>query len=88
MIRVLAFLFCFVSTAWADSYQPSHDCSEPTEPFDMTNDWERQQYIDEIEEYKQCIEEFIEEQELAVRNHQNAADEAVDDWNGFASSLN
>lgn len=72
----------------ADSFQPSHSCSEPTVPYEFDDEFERQNFINEVEEYKQCLSDFVEEQNDAVQKHKAAAEEAIDDWNSFASSLN
>jgi hypothetical protein len=36
-----------------------------------------------VEQYKSCIEDFVEEQERESRKHQVAAEEAIDEWNSF-----
>lgn len=72
----------------ADSFEPSHHCSEPYVPYEFDSEWERDSFIDEVEDYKECISDFVEEQNEAVRNHQTAAEEAIGDWNRFAASLN
>ncbi|EME5359046.1 hypothetical protein LF841_17855 [Pseudomonas aeruginosa] len=74
--------------ASADSFQPSHSCSEPTVPYEFNNEFERQNFINEVEEYKGCLSDFVEEQNDAVQKHKAAAEEAIDEWNSFASSLN
>lgn len=68
----------------ADMFSPSHSCSKPYKPYSFTSRWELEEYKDSIERYKSCIEEFVEEQEEAIRHHQNAAQEAIDEWNRFA----
>ena len=58
----------------ANWYTPSHDCDEPYSRSD--------QY--EVESFRECIEEFVDEQNSAIRKHRRAANDAVDDWNSFA----
>lgn len=37
----------------------------------------------DVARYKRCIEDFVDEQQVAIKQHQNAASEAIDDWNTF-----
>jgi len=41
--------------------------------------------MDEVEDYKDCIDEFIEEQNEAIRKHQEAIEDAIDEWNHFVN---
>jgi predicted HicB family RNase H-like nuclease len=67
-------------------YVSSHSCSEPYKPYQFTTQYEVDPYNDETEEFRTCIEDYIEEQNDAVRDHQRAAEDAIDDWNNFANS--
>ena len=84
-VLALLFLVLFVSSARADMFTPSHSCSKPYKPYQFTSDWEVTQFQDDVEAYKQCISDFVEEQEDAVRRHQEAAQEAIDEWNNFVN---
>ena len=67
-------------------YVSSHSWSEPYKPYQFTTQYEVDTYNDETEEFRTCIEDYIEEQNDAVRDHQRAAEDAIDDWNNFANS--
>lgn len=41
--------------------------------------------MSEVESFKQCIEDFVEEQNDASRKHQSAAEEAIDEWNNYVN---
>ena len=60
--------------AAADSRGVSHSCSKP---WDRSNEWS-------VSSYRDCIEDFVDEQKSAIKRHADAADEAIDDWNSFA----
>lgn len=81
------FMLCMAtpSLAIADVYQPSHDCSKPDRPFEFEDDWELENFSSEVEDYKQCISDFVDEQNEAIKRHQNAAQEAIDEWNSFVN---
>jgi len=85
MVLSVLLLVFFVSSARADIFTPSHSCSKPYKPYQFDSDWEVRQFQDDVEDYKRCINDFVEEQEDAVRKHQEAAQEAVDEWNSFVS---
>ena len=69
-----------------DMFTPSSSCSRPFKSYAMS-DWERDQFMSQVERYKQCIEDFVDEQNDAVRKHQAAADEAIEEWNSFVRLL-
>jgi hypothetical protein len=79
----------------ADAWQPSHSCWEPTKPskpYSLDDQWEIDRYnnaVDnynyEVEDFRQCIQSFVDEQKSAIRNHRNAAEEALNAWNNFVN---
>jgi hypothetical protein len=84
LIAALA-LVSITSQLSADSYAPSPYCSKPNKPYEFTDEWELENFNDEVERYKRCISDFVDEQNNAVRQHQRAAEEAIDEWNNFVS---
>jgi len=74
------------SFCYADSYV-SHSCYQPSIPYQFTSEYEVTNFNSEVDTYKACIEDFIDEQNDAIRNHRDAAEDAIDDWNRFASSI-
>ena len=56
---------------------PSHQCSEP---YDRSNQFA-------IDQFRDCIEDFVSDQKKAIEVHSDAADTAIDDWNDFATRL-
>ncbi len=67
----------------ADSYTPSYSCSKPYKPYEFNDEWEIKQFESEVEDYRRCIEDFIEEEKEDIKRHQNAIEEATDEWNGY-----
>lgn len=41
------------------------------------------QFKDDVRRYKKCIDAFVEEQNEQAKHHQDAADEAIEEWNRF-----
>ena len=84
-IRVIAAILLVgaVPSAHADIFTPSHSCSKPYKPYEFTSDWEVQNFRNEVEDYERCINDFVEAQEDAIRKHQEAAQDAIDEWNNY-----
>lgn len=85
--RVLAacVLWVAIPSAQADMFEPSHLCSKPFKPFQFNSQWELDNFNEDVRRYKQCLADFIDEQNEAIVKHQNAADEAVNEWNSFVN---
>lgn len=84
----LAALGCgFAATAVADMFQPSHGCVAPVRPHEFNSQWEIDSFRNQVEMYRQCIEDFVDEQHGAINAHSRAADDAIDDWNLFANTV-
>ncbi|MCQ4266751.1 hypothetical protein NAV28_05925 [Pseudomonas stutzeri] len=86
-LHTLILMLCMTASFLtnADSYQPSSDCSKPDKPYEFEDEWELDNFNSEVEDYKQCISDFVDEQNEAVRYHQNAAQESIDEWNSFVN---
>lgn len=69
--------------AQADSSEPSHSCDAPDRPNGYGGEFEMQMFLDDAEDYKECLEDFINEQLDEIRNHSEAAENAESDWESF-----
>lgn len=85
MKQIIALIFLLISPSicYADSWKPSHSCRKPYKPFNFNNQWDVDQYNDDVRRFKRCIEDFIKEQETEAQNHMDAANQAIEDWNNF-----
>lgn len=80
---VIVLIFMPSSIALTDMFPPSHMCHKPFKPFEFNTQWEYQNFMSEVENYKMCINNFVNEQYEAARNHQEAAENAIEEWNSF-----
>ncbi|GAB3317439.1 hypothetical protein [Haliea atlantica] len=69
----------------ADIFTPSHSCSKPYKPYQFNDQWELDNFNDEVQRYKRCITDFVDEQNEAAEQHQQAASDAIDEWNNFVN---
>lgn len=67
----------------ADSYSVSSSCYKPHKPYEFNSQWELDSFNNDVDRYKECISDFVDEQNRAVRNHQRAASEAIEEWNSY-----
>lgn len=82
------FLFCaslilVPLLSLADSYAPSPSCSKPFKPMQFTNNFEVEQFREDVRRYKRCLQDFVESQNDEAENHRQAAEAAVEEWNRF-----
>lgn len=80
---VCTFLFLVSGSTQADMFYPSHSCRKPYKPYKFTSEWEATQFNDDVQRYKRCISNFVEEQNEAAQRHHDAREEAIEEWNRF-----
>ena len=69
----------------ADRFTPSHSCFKPYKPYQFNDQWELDNFNDEVQRYKRCISDFVDEQNEAAEQDQEAANDAIDEWNNFVN---
>lgn len=85
LIFTVATSIGIVTPVNADMFTPSHSCSKPVKPYEFNEQYELDNFISEVERYKQCITDFVDEKNDAARKHQSVAEEAIDEWNSFVN---
>ncbi len=76
----------FAVSASADKITPTHSCKQPARPAKFKTEAEVNSYKAEIEVYRKCINDFIEEQNQAIERHRAAANQAITEWNFFVNT--
>jgi hypothetical protein len=76
----------FSSTAFADKITPTNSCIKPHRPYKFKSESEVSDYKAQVESYKKCINNFIEEQNQAIEKHKSAANQAITEWNFFVNT--
>ena len=88
-IKVILSIFTLISVmafpAMADMFAPSHSCSKPYKPYQFDDQWELDRFNDDVQRYKRCISDFVDEQNEAAEQHQEAANDAIDEWNTYVN---
>jgi hypothetical protein len=79
---LLVFLPAF---AFADKVPPAHSCTQPHRPFKFKSESEVNAYKAQVEGYRKCINDFVEEQNQAMQKHKDAANRAIEEFNFFVN---
>ncbi len=84
-LKLLFMTLCLVtgSLSSAHSEPPGHGCTAPGRPVDDQDDVAWQRYLDDVDGYRACISDFADANRQAARVHNQAANAATQDWNGF-----
>jgi hypothetical protein len=69
--------------ASADMFPPSSSCHKPYKPYKFTSEYQVRQFESDVQQYKRCISDFVDEQKEEAQNHSEAADRAIEEWNRF-----
>ena len=87
MKRLLTMFICFsvATSVSADMFAPSHSCLKPNSLYKFNNEGELESFKDKAKAYKQCINDFVEKQNYAIKKHQDAATAAIGDWNNYVN---
>ena len=82
------FLALLNSPIAADTGSPSHSCQKPKpyDPMEYRSKADLEMYNDSVDRYKRCIEEFVEDQEKAVKRHHEAAVAATEEYDSFVKA--
>ena len=75
LFLLISIFLLFAPSAQQDYRSPSHSCSEP---------WDRRDRYD-VENFKVCIEDFVDGMQDQASEHIEAANDAVSDWNSFTN---
>jgi hypothetical protein len=66
-------------------FAPSPSCTKPYKPYKFNDQYEITNFKNQVEEYRQCINDFVEEQNNAIVNHRHAAEEATSEWDNYVN---
>ena len=88
--KVIVLCLAFSSTfAFGHTEPPTHACIQPMRPPDKNDADVWNQFIDQVDSYRSCMNAFIAENHEAAERHRAAANAATEEWNTFVrSSLN
>lgn len=72
----------------SDAAVPTAPCDPPDIPETFSTQEEVDAFMSRADDYKECIDAFVAEQEALLKAHQEAATRAVQQWNDFADQVN
>jgi hypothetical protein len=69
--------------SYSYSYVQPHSCYKPYKPYSFTDQYEVDRYNNEVQIYKDCINEFVDEKQNEIRDLKDAMNNAIEEWNSF-----
>jgi len=81
---ILGVFLASTSPLLADLYVSGHSCHKPIKPYKFNSRYELDNFNANVKRFKECIVEFIDKQNDAVKTHNEAAEKAIKDWNDYA----
>jgi hypothetical protein len=90
----LFFLFFILSVAGANAYvpggtnfgilgYPEHSCRKPFKPYQFNDQYELDNYRDEVQAYIDCINEYVENAGNDIERIKESAESAIGEANGY-----
>ena len=80
-MKKLAVLVLLPLSVHADMITPSHSCAKPVKPSQFANEAAQATYRRQVTSYKQCLSDFVNEQNKEARLHSEAARNAGNELN-------
>ncbi len=66
---------------------PKHTCKQPERPSQFASENQQKVFIKEVDAYRDCLMAFRSEMNEKAKAHVEAANKAIEEFNGFAESL-
>ena len=84
-LTTLVLLFTVApQSAQAHFFSEAHDCKAPVKPLEFVTELDRQEFEQKVDQYRGCLQSFIDKQNAAMGKHQSAANQAAETWNSYA----
>jgi hypothetical protein len=80
-VKRIALLVLLPLSVNADMITPSHNCAKPNNLSHFATEAERAIYRRQVDSYKQCLSDFVNEQTKEARLHSEAARNASNELN-------
>ncbi|MCW8885815.1 MAG: hypothetical protein OQK12_11250 [Motiliproteus sp.] len=74
------------STANAHFFAESPQCKAPKKPLQFVTDMDKKEFDKKVDEYRGCLEGFVQRQNAAMEKHKNGADKAATIWKNYAEN--
>jgi len=61
----------------------AHSCPLPVRPGRITSQWELENYHVQLEIFERCMFEYVKDQQRQAQHHENAAQQAMQEWKSY-----
>lgn len=73
----------FSMHAQAHYYPESPSCRGPKKPLQFVTELDKKEFDDKVAEFRQCLEDFVSQQNKAIEKHQLSAEKASNAWKNY-----
>ena len=73
--------------AHAHFFPESANCKAPAMPLEFFTELDKQEFEAKVDQYRACLETFVNKQNEAMGKHKQAADKAAADWKSYAENV-
>ncbi|MEH6471280.1 MAG: hypothetical protein V7752_08520 [Halopseudomonas sp.] len=82
---ILTLTGCLISgLSHAHFFSEAHDCKAPVKPLEFITELDKKEFEQDVEDYRSCLQAFVDKQNAAMAKHQTAAQKAADTWKDYA----
>jgi hypothetical protein len=74
------------SFALADTTEPKHSCAKPENPGKLASEQRMKGFQKEVNDYRDCINKFAQEQKTQSETHMVAGNNAIAEFNTFVKT--
>jgi hypothetical protein len=71
---------------FADSAAPKHNCTKPSHPGTLASEARMKGFQTEVNEYRDCINKFAQDQRALGETHMSAGNKAIEEFNDFVKA--
>lgn len=83
----LLLLCAFAGTVQAHFYVENPSCRAPKKPLQFVTDLDKQEFDQKVQEYRGCLEAFVNKQNDAMAIHKQSADKASEIWKNYVEQV-
>lgn len=83
VIAALSSVMAQTPPAQAHLPAPAHGCRAPERPANDQDEARWQRFLSDVDAFRACISTFADDNRAAAQAHEQAANEAVAQWNAF-----
>lgn len=82
-----ALLMLLPGPASAHFFAETANCRAPKKPLTFAVELDRQQFEQQVDDYRNCLENFVNRQNQAMEKHRHSAEQAAKQWRQYSEQV-